>query len=125
MRQFSDAMQSVIELTFFIPLLIDCGGNAGSQASTVVIRGLAVRDIRLRDVWTVMARELVVGLGLGGVVMAGVGFFRAWRVGGSSDIGIIVCLAVLAIVVLSTVIGALLPIIATSLKVDPAVMSRR
>ncbi len=122
MRQFSDAMQSVIELTFFIPLLIDCGGNAGSQASTVVIRGLAVRDIKLRDVWTVMARELVVGLGLG-VVMAGVGFFRAWRVGGSSDIGIIVCLAVLAIVVLSTVIGALLPIIATTLKVDPAVMS--
>jgi magnesium transporter len=122
MQKFSTAMQTMIELTFFVPLLIDCGGNAGSQASTVVIRGLAVRDIRLRDIWAVMARELVVGLGLG-AVMAGIGFLRAWRVGGSSAIGIIVSLAVLAIVVFSTVLGAILPIVATALRVDPAVMS--
>ncbi|HAN86738.1 MAG TPA: magnesium transporter [Firmicutes bacterium] len=122
MQKFSTAMQTMIELTFFVPLLIDCGGNAGSQASTVVIRGLAVRDIRLRDIWAVMARELVVGLGLG-AVMAGIGFLRAWRVGGSSAIGIVVSLAVLAIVVFSTVLGAILPIVATALRVDPAVMS--
>lgn len=122
MQRFSDAMQAVIELTFFVPLLIDCGGNAGSQASTVVIRGLAVRDIRLKDIWAVMARELMVGLGLG-IVMASIGFVRAWRVGGSSAMGIVVCLSVMAIVVFSTVIGAILPIVATALKVDPAVMS--
>jgi len=81
-----------------------------------------VRDIRLRDIWAVMARELVVGLGLG-AVMAGIGFLRAWRVGGSSAIGIVVSLAVLAIVVFSTVLGAILPIVATALRVDPAVMS--
>ncbi|MEA4883789.1 MAG: magnesium transporter [Clostridia bacterium] len=122
MQKFSDAMQAFIQLTFFIPLLIDCGGNAGSQSATVIIRGLAVRDVRLKDAWAVLCRELVVGLGLG-VVMAAIAFVRAWRVGGNPMMGLVVCLSVAAIVVMATVVGALLPIAATALKMDPAVMS--
>jgi len=122
LQSFSTAMQSVIELTFFIPLLIDCGGNAGSQAASVVIRGLAVRDIRLRDVWSVFARELTLGLALG-LSMSGIAFLRAWRVGGNPIIGVIVCTSVLVIVMVATIVGSMLPIAATALHLDPAVMS--
>lgn len=122
MEKFTEAMQNFIALTFFIPLLIDCGGNAGSQSASVVIRGLAVRDIRIKDFWSVFWRELLLGLSLG-LAMSGVAFIRAWRVGGTPYLGITVCIAVLAIVAMATVVGAVLPIIATVLKLDPAVVS--
>ncbi len=122
LQNFSTAMQSVIELTFFIPLLIDCGGNAGSQSASVVIRGLAVRDIRMRDVWAVFMRELALGAALG-ITMSGIAFLRAWRVGGNPIIGVIVCVSVLAIVTMATLVGSMLPIAATALGLDPAVMS--
>jgi magnesium transporter len=102
--------------------LIDCGGNAGSQAASVVIRGLAVRDIRPRDVWSVFSRELALGLALG-LSMAGIAFLRAWTVGGNPVMGLIVCLSVLLIVAMATVVGSMLPIAATALRLDPAVMS--
>lgn len=122
LERFSETMRSVIELTFFIPLLIDSGGNAGSQAATTVIRGLAVRDIRLKDLSKVLWRELALGLALGGA-MAGVAFIRATFVGGGFAIPIIVSISVLVIIIMATAVGALLPVCATVLKMDPATMS--
>ena len=81
LQKFSDTMKSAIELTFFIPLLIDSGGNAGAQAATTVIRGLAVRDIRIKDLGRVLGRELALGLILG-CAMAAVAFLLDGREGG-------------------------------------------
>lgn len=122
LQTFSDTMKHAIELTFFIPLLIDSGGNAGSQAATTVIRGLAVRDIRVRDLSRVFLRELSLGLILGGT-MAAVAFLRAGRVGGGYEIPLVVAVSVFAIITMATTIGALLPLAATVLKMDPATMS--
>lgn len=122
LQKFSDTMKHVIELTFFIPLLIDSGGNAGSQAATTVIRGLAVRDIRLKDLGRVFVRELTLGLTLGGA-MALVAFLRAGRIGGGFEIPMVVAISVFAIITMATAVGALLPMAAIVLKVDPATMS--
>lgn len=122
LQKFSDTMKSAIELTFFIPLLIDSGGNAGAQAATTVIRGLAVRDIRIKDLGRVLGRELALGLILG-CAMAAVAFLRAGRVGGGFEIPMVVAASVFAIVTMATAVGALLPMAAVALKVDPATMS--
>ncbi|MCR4427602.1 MAG: magnesium transporter [Firmicutes bacterium] len=122
LQKFSAAMEAFIALTFFIPLLIDSGGNAGSQAAAIIIRGLAVRDIRVRDFFRVIWREAWVGLLLG-LAMAVVAFFRAWFVGGTPLLGFTVCLAVCAIVAFGTLVGAALPIIATKIGFDPAVVA--
>lgn len=122
LQKFSDAMQSFIELTFFIPLLIDAGGNAGSQAAAIVIRGLAVRDIKIADFGRVLLRELTLGISLG-IAVGGVAFLRAGRMGTGYAIPLIVSISVLAIIAMATAVGAILPILATVLKLDPATMS--
>jgi magnesium transporter len=122
LRYFEGELKSVVALTFFVPLLIGTGGNAGSQTTSTIIRALAVGDIDWSDALRAFWHELRVGLLLGGG-MAIIAFFRALTWGSSSDLALTVSTAILAIVIWANALGALLPLIATRLKIDPTVVS--
>ncbi len=118
---FEATLEQVVALALFIPLLIGTGGNAGSQAATTVVRAVAVGDVRLSDWHRVVGREAVTGALLGLVLAAiGIGpasFFAGW------DVGLVLALSVVFICTLATTIGAIIPLIAARLGLDPAVVS--
>ncbi|WP_022873118.1 magnesium transporter [Nesterenkonia alba] len=118
---FEDTLESVVTLALFIPLLIDTGGNAGSQAASAMIRALAINEVRFSDLPRILWREARVGLLLG-VLLAAVGFPVASLFYGI-DIGLIISLTLLAICLWASSVGGILPLIAHKLKIDPAVFS--
>lgn len=122
LRHFEHHLQAAVALAFFVPLLIGTGGNAGSQTTSTIIRAIAVGDIRLRDGLRAWLHEMRVGLILG-VAMAAIAFVRALTWGTTSQIGMAVGLSILAIVVWANSVGAVLPLIATKLRIDPTVVS--
>ncbi|CCJ34010.1 MULTISPECIES: magnesium transporter [Caloramator] len=122
-RKFEDVLQSVVILAAFIPMLMDTGGNAGSQSSTLIIRGLALGEIKSKDVLKVIKKELGVSL-LTGIVLAFVNFIRLHFLEKTSLlISITVCISLFFTVVLAKVVGGILPIAAKKAKVDPAIMA--
>jgi len=119
---FESTLSTIVALAFFIPVLIDSGGNTGSQSATLVIRAIAVGELTVKKWFTVVRKELVIGLLLGlslGFILFLWGNF--WK--GGKEIGIIVGIAMIAIVFISNLIGGLLPLVLTKLKLDPAVVS--
>ncbi len=127
-EDFEGMLSVIAGLTAAIPMLMDTGGNAGSQTSTLTIRGLALGDIEPKDYLKVLWKELRVGL-ICGVILAAVNFVRLLllgTVGWSSDrldVSLIICLAMLCAIVFAKTIGCTLPIIAKKLKLDPALMA--
>ncbi len=117
-----DALQSAVALSFFIPLLLGAGGNAGTQSSTVVIRGLATEDIKMEDFLKVLRKEVAVGA-IVGTIMAALGSVMALLLNRNHELGIVVGLSMIASVLLAVSLGALLPILFKKLKLDPALMS--
>jgi len=116
--QFEELIESVVALVFFLPLLIDSGGNAGSQAATLVIRSMALGEIRLADYLKVAWREMRVSLLLGLSMAVAVFLLAWWRSG--LEIGMVVALAMTCIVVLGSLVGMSLPFILRVFKQDPA-----
>jgi len=116
-----------VVLALFIPLIISSGGNAGSQATTLVIRAMALGEVRLRDWWRVCRREVLVGLGLG-AILSGIGLLRIliWQWIGSGYgehyllIAITVSLSLVGVVLWGTIAGAMLPFLLRRLGLDPA-----
>ena len=82
MKNYEGMLAQIVALTFFIPLLTDTGGNSGSQASTLVIRAMALGEVTLKDLGRILWKELRIGATLG-LVMGTVGFIFSWVVGGS------------------------------------------
>lgn len=118
---FEDVLASTIALAFFIPLLIDSGGNTGAQSATLVTRALATGDVRMGEWLRTLGKELAVGLTLGlsmGLAAMGLGFIR-----GGWDVAMVVGLSMLAIVLASNLLGALLPMALARFRLDPAVAS--
>ena len=110
-------------LVSFIPTLMDTGGNSGSQASTMIIRGLAIDEIELSDLFRVIWKELRVGL-LCGTALAIVNFIRLMiQYPGHVVICAVVAVSMLLTVILAKSLGALLPMGAKALKLDPALMA--
>jgi len=115
-------------LAFFIPLLIGCGGNSGSQVTTTITRSLALGEIKSSDWWRIMRRELVTALISGGILGI-VGFIRTWLpipiLGWNMPVSYAaaVGLTLPAIVLWATTVGSMLPILAKRVGIDPAVMS--
>ena len=110
-------------LVSFIPTLMDTGGNSGSQASTMIIRGLAVDEIELSDLFRVLWKELRVGV-ICGTILAGLNFIRLMiQYPGNTGIMIIVSVSMLLTVILAKTLGALLPMLAKALNLDPALMA--
>lgn len=117
----ADTLNSAIALAFFIPLLIGTGGNTGNQSATLMIRALATGDIRERQWLGALLREIAIGALLGatmGLASWILGFFQ-----GDSRIALVLALAMTAIVVASSLLGVILPVILQRLRVDPAVAS--
>lgn len=121
-RNYEDVLQQVIALSYFIPLLIDTGGNSGSQAATVITRAVALGEITMKDFVTVVWRELRVSLLLG-LVMAAVVFLRATVMGEAWIIGLTVGVTTCLVVIVGATAGAMLPLIGKRLGLDPAVFS--
>jgi len=112
-----DTLTAMISLAFFLPLLIDSGGNAGSQASTLMVRALAIGDVRTRDWLYFLRKEIAVSLIIGLLMGAAVAVVATFR---SPEIIAIVSLTMLSTVLVGSLIGTLLPFILTKLKFDPA-----
>ena len=115
-------LKTVVALSFFIPLLLGAGGNAGTQSSTVVIRGLATGGIKIEDLTNVMKKELGVGIIVGTCLATIVSLGASWF-NQDPKVGITVGLAMIVTVTLATTLGAFLPILFKRLKLDPALMS--
>lgn len=122
-RKYEATLQSVVVLAAFIPMLMDTGGNAGSQSSTLVIRGLALGEIKTRDVWQILWKEFRVSI-IVGFVLAGVNFLRIIyfdKIG--FKMTMVVCGSLFATVVIAKVVGGILPVAAKKLNLDPAIMA--
>jgi magnesium transporter len=122
LRHYEGELAAVVALSFFIPLLIGTGGNAGSQTVTTIIRSLALGEIRLRDSWRVLAREAATGLSIG-LLIGVIAFGRALMWGAHLPLAWTVSLSVLTICVWSTTVGSVIPLAAERLGVDSAVLS--
>lgn len=118
---YEETLQTVIVLTIFIPLLLGSGGNAGAQASTLMVRAIATSDVHINEWLQVFLKELMVGLLLG-LLMGIIGLiFGSLR--GGYEIGLIVGLTMLTVVVAANLIGVMLPFLLTKMGLDPAVAS--
>jgi magnesium transporter len=115
-------LEAVVALSFFIPMLLGSGGNAGTQSATVVVRGLATGGIEIDDLLYVWRKEVSVGL-IMGAFMAAVSGLLAMFLNQNPLLGATVGLAMVCNVVLATSLGALLPILFKRFRLDPALMS--
>lgn len=122
LRHFENELARVVALSFFVPLLIGTGGNTGAQTVSTIIRGLALKEIRLRDTVRVLIREVWGGLLLG-ISMAAIAFGRSELWGSGYQLSLVVALSIFAIVIWANTIGALIPLVAQRFKIDPALVS--
>jgi len=119
---FEDSLAVLPALVAFVPMLMNTGGNAGTQSSTMIIRGMALDEIQLSDAFRVMGKETVVSL-LCGVVLIATTLVSVLVFGEGMVLAVTVCLAMLATIVMSNIIGSLLTFGAKAIKMDPAVMA--
>lgn len=127
---FEDELSQALVLAIFVPLIISSGGNTGSQAATLIIRALTLGEVRLRDWWRVMRREILSGLIIGGILGA-LGFLRIgaaeWLTGNYGEawvfVGLTIALSLLGIVLWGTLSGSLLPFVLKRAGIDPATSS--
>lgn len=127
---FEDALAAQVVLTAFIPMLMDTGGNSGSQSSVTIIRGMSLGDIEFSDLWRVVWKESRVAL-LCGVTLAAVNFAKILLVDRmllhnpsvTIPVAVVVCLTLIATVFFAKLVGCTLPMVAKRLGFDPAVMA--
>jgi magnesium transporter len=118
---YEETLHAMIALAFFLPLLIDSGGNAGSQIATLIVRALATSEVSLKHWYRIIGKEILVGLSLG-LTMAVASFLLGVFRGGF-EVGLIVGISMVCIILFTNLFGALLPFALTRLKLDPAVAS--
>ena len=122
-RGYEDALAAVTVLTAYIPMLTDAGGNAGSQSTSTIIRGMAVGDIQPHDLPRILWRESRVALLCGGT-LAVCNFAKLLLFDKvTAPVALVVCLTLICTILLSQLIGGILPVAAEKLHVDPAVMA--
>lgn len=122
LQHFESELSALVVLAFFIPMLIGTGGNVGSQTVTMVVRAMALGEVGIGDLLRVLAKELTVGVLLG-VLMGVTTIVRAWTMGVSADVGLVVGLSALFVVIWAATVAALLPLLIHRLGFDPAVVS--
>lgn len=121
--RFEGLLSEVIALVAYLPLLMGTGGNSGSQSATLIIRGLAVGDIDLRDALKVLWKEFQVSFIIG-FCLSLLNFAKILLIDGESPmIALTVCIAMLIIIVIAKTIGSMLPLLAKKIKIDPALMA--
>lgn len=122
LTRYDEAFSAVTELVYFIPMLMSVGGNCGSQSSTMIIRGMSIDEIRLRDFFKVVFTEFRISLIIS-ITLAVVNGVRIWLMQGDVKIALVVSMSIIGIVVLSQFIGCVLPMAAKKCRLDPAVMA--
>lgn len=118
---FEATIEAVIALVFFLPLIVDSGGNAGSQSATLMVRALATGDVRTKDWLRLWGKELGVAIALGVTMGLAVWGLGIWR--GGQEVGMVVALSMVCVVTFGSMVGMLLPFVLTRLKFDPATAS--
>ncbi len=122
-KHYEEVLSSVVVLAAFIPMLMDSAGNAGSQSATMIIRGLALEEIHIRDIGMVIWKELRVGL-MVGIILSAVNFLRVyWFEKTDIAVAITISISLFLTIVLAKVVGSSLPILAKKIKLDPAIMA--
>ena len=123
LRHYDPVFDAIHGAAYYVPLLISAGGNSGSQSSTLVIRGMAVGEIKMRDWWRILVRETGMGLVLG-LGLAGVGFLRVLMYPEQhADFALTVAITLVGIVMTGCTVGAMLPMILKRIGLDPATSS--
>ena len=120
--QYENAFAAIPLLVSFIPMLMDTGGNCGSQSSTLIIRGLALDEIRFKDIFRVIFKEFRVALlvSLGLALANGLRFFIMYK---DLKLAVVIGLSLICTVILSKIIGCILPLFAKKINLDPAIMA--
>lgn len=121
---FEESLSKVIALVAFMPMLMGTGGNTGSQAATLIIRGLATDEVRTDDVFKVLWKELRIGVIIG-VVLSGINYLRIYFIDGIHDPGIAltVCVSMIFIVIFAKIIGSMIPLFVKKINLDPALIA--
>jgi magnesium transporter len=119
---FEEVLSSLVALAFFIPLIVDTGGNTGSQSATLMIRSMATGEIKYNHFYRIMGRELFVGTMLG-ILVASVGFILAALINVPLVVSLTVALTIIVVVIVANIIGATLPLIIKKIGYDPAIVS--
>ncbi len=120
---FEDALSKFIVLNTFIPMLMDTGGNAGGQASAIIIRGLSLDEIEFKDWLTVVWKEIRTAV-LCGITLAVCNFIKIMLIERVSvQVALVVCLTLFMAVIVAKIVGSTLPMIAKKIGMDPAVMA--
>ena len=131
MGHFEAEISKAVILSIFIPLIISSGGNSGSQAATLIIRAMALKELTIKDWWFVMRREILSGLTLG-FILGIIGFIRIaiWQNVHLYDYGphwvllaITIFFSLIGIVMWGTLSGSMIPIVLKKFKLDPATSS--
>ena len=121
--RFEASLSKVIQLVTYMPMLMGTGGNTGSQAATLIIRGLATGEVDTEDWYKVMWKEFRIGVIIG-VILSAVNFVRVcWLDGGGPAIALTVCAAMLAIVIFAKLIGCMIPLFVKRINLDPALIA--
>lgn len=130
MHQFEDAIAKVVILATFIPLIISSGGNSGSQAATLIIQAMALREISIKDWWSIMRREIVSGLFLGlTLCILGISVISLWHAFSNTfgqyylSLAFTIGISLTGVVLWGTIVGSMLPLILKKLGADPAASS--
>ncbi len=120
---FEGRLSQIISLVAYMPMLMGTGGNTGSQAATLIIRGLATDEVDTSDVFKILWKEVRIGF-LIGAILSVLNFGRVyWLDGQSAMIALTVCSAMLAIVIFAKIIGSMIPLFVKKLKLDPALIA--
>jgi magnesium transporter len=122
LRHFEDELAKVVALSFFIPLIIGTGGNAGSQTVSTIIRALALGQVRVQDALRVLWRETSAGFLLGALLCVVAGL-RSMLWGTGPQLALVVGLTILAVCAWANIVGAVVPLVAERFQIDPTVVS--
>jgi len=117
---FEDTIEAVVALVFFLPLLIDSGGNAGSQSATMMVRALATGDVVFRDWFKLLGKEFLVALSMGVAMAIGVSLIASVR---APEVMVVVSLTMTIVVVVGSLLGMSLPFVLSRFNMDPATAS--
>jgi magnesium transporter len=122
-RSFEDGLANVIVLVAYMPMLMGTGGNSGAQSATLIIRGMALNEVMLKDAGRVIWKEIRISFIIG-LVLSSLNFARIyWLEGQGIFIAVTVCAAMIVIVMAAKSIGSMLPMLAKKVKIDPALMA--
>lgn len=122
LTHYEDAFQAIPLLVSFIPMLMDTGGNCGTQSSTLIIRGLALDEIHFRDIFRVMFKEFRISL-IVGIILAAANGLRILIMYHSLNMAVVIALSLMATIIISKMIGCVLPLFAKKIHLDPAIMA--